>query len=204
MKKRIFTIGYSIHNLDSFINIMKKYKITVIADVRSQPFSKYKPEFNRDTFHNNLKKNKISYIYLGEECGARSSNPECYINGKANYKLIANTEIFKNCINRIKKGISKYNICLMCAEKDPINCHRTILICRNLRSKNLKIKHLLFDGSVEDNKDTEKRLMKLNKIPEHDLFMTENDLIEKAYDIQGDKIAYSESENSHKYNNGVI
>ena len=191
-KNTIFTIGYSVHEIYDFINILKKYNINALADVRSQPFSGYKPEYNKKPLSISLKKENIIYIFLGEECGARTSNSECYSNGKANYSLIANTDSFKKCINRIKKGMKKYNICLMCAEKDPVNCHRTVLICRNLKYDYINIKHILSDGSLEDHSLTEKRMMKLNKIPESDLFMPKEELLQKAYDKQGEKIAYSE------------
>lgn len=196
----IFTIGYSVLEINEFIEILKKFKIDVLADVRSQPFSRHKPEYNKHSLSKFLNKENIKYIFLGEECGARISNLECYINGKANYSLIANTDSFKNCLNRIKKGMKKYNICLMCAEKDPINCHRTILICRNLRFNNFDIKHIIAKGNIEDHSKLEKRLMKLHKIQENDFFISKKELIEKAYDIQSEKIAYTESKISEMDN----
>jgi uncharacterized protein (DUF488 family) len=189
----IFTIGYSVFEINEFIEILKKFEINVIADVRSKPFSRYKPEYNRNSLVDSLKRENIKYVFLGEECGARISNPECYINGKANYSLIANTDSFKNCINILKEEMKKHIICLMCAEKDPVNCHRTILICRNLKDNLINIKHILSDGTLEDHSQLEIRMMRLNKIQESDLFMSNEELLQMAYENQGDKIAYSES-----------
>ena len=82
----------------------------------------------------------------------------------------------------------------MCAEKDPIACHRTILICRNLRSVDIQILHLLGDGTVEDHKVTERRLMKLYNLDQPSLYLTKAQSLEEAYNLQGEKIAYSENE----------
>jgi hypothetical protein len=90
----------------------------------------------------------------------------------------------------LRKGMATYRIALMCAEKDPLTCHRMILICRNLRGDDIVIQHILEDGAIEDNRDTEKRLMKLLKIDPADLFSTEADQIQRAYDRQGEKVAY--------------
>lgn len=81
----------------------------------------------------------------------------------------------------------------MCAEIDPINCHRTILVCRNLRSVDIKISHILSNGRLEDHIKTEKRLMKLFHLYQPDLFKTESERLEEAYDLQGERIAYKEN-----------
>ncbi len=190
--REIYTIGYAVQSLDSFLQKLKHYNITAVADVRSQPYSRFKPEFDKERLYRFLRHAGIAYAFLGKECGARFSDSQCYINGKADYKRIAQHPLFKKGLSRIKTGMQKYRIVLMCAEKDPITCHRTILICRNLRSRNITIKHILADGSLENNKDSEKRLLKLHHVVERDFFITEKELIEQAYDLQGQKIAYQE------------
>lgn len=84
----------------------------------------------------------------------------------------------------------------MCAEKDPITCHRTILICRQFRADNIDIKHILEDGSIENNIDSEKRLLQILKLPLRDLFTSTEEFIERAYDIQGERIAYTANRDS--------
>jgi len=79
----------------------------------------------------------------------------------------------------------------MCAEKDPLTCHRMLLVCRNLRGEDILIRHILEDGSLEDNRDTEQRLMKLLKIDPADLFSSEEEQIQRAYDLQAEKVAYT-------------
>lgn len=132
MLNELFTIGYSPHTYDSFLNILRKYQISALVDVRSSPYSQFKPEFNRETLKDLLKKHKIAYVFLGDYCGARVEDPTCYVNGKVDYNLVAKSQKFKEGLERIKKGMDIFRIALMCAEKDPITCHRTILISRNL------------------------------------------------------------------------
>lgn len=198
MNKEIFTIGYSSFSLKVFLNTLKKYKITAVADVRSQPYSQFKPEFNRENLKEELYKNNIAYAFLGEECGARVDDPKCYIDGKVNYELVAKNPTFKKGLERIIKGMEKFSIALMCAEKDPITCHRTILVCRNLQSAGVEIKHILSNGRVEKHKDSEQRLMRLFNLNHPDMFRSEEQRLEDAYSLQGEKIAYEIAEPSNK------
>lgn len=192
----LFTIGYAPHTLDSFLSILKKYKITVLVDVRSSPYSKFKPEFNQESFKKFLKAHDIAYVFLGNYCGARVEDQSCYVNGKVDYSLVAENPKFKEGLVRIKKGLEKFCIALMCAEKDPITCHRTILICRNLVLPGMKIKHILGSGDLEEHNDSEHRLMKIFKLNRPDLFRSEHQRLEEAYSRQGEKIAYETAEST--------
>lgn len=187
----LLTIGHSIHSIERFVDLIKMHGVTALCDVRSNPYSRYTPQFNRESLKEEVAKHRISYIYLGTELGPRSSDSTCYENGKVQYKRLAAKEIFQQGLGRLRKGVATYRIALMCAEKDPITCHRMLLICRNLRGEDIVIRHILEDGSLEDNRDTEKRLMKLLKIDPADLFSTEADQIQRAYDLQGEKVAYT-------------
>jgi len=186
----LFTIGYSSHTQESLLDVLKKYGISALADVRSQPFSKYKPEFNREVLSTFLTKNGVHYVFLGDECGARIKAPECYVKGKADYKLIAKHPMFVHGLARIKYGLLSQTIALMCAEKDPLGCHRTILVCRNLRNENINISHILSDGAIESQKDTEHRLLKLFHLDLPDLLKNDEIKLNEAYDLQGESIAY--------------
>jgi uncharacterized protein (DUF488 family) len=197
----LFTIGYSKHSLESFLATIQKYKINAIVDVRSIPFSKFKPEFNKDTLNNYLKSNNIEYVFLGNECGARFDDPSCYRNGKTDYKLIANHKKFQDGLHRIQEGSKKYKIAIMCAEKDPINCHRMILICRNLKDTGIKIFHVLDTDEIESQFQSEKRLLKLFKFDQQELFRTEEEQLDQAYDNQSEKIAHKEEQNDNNLNN---
>ena len=190
----LFTIGYSPHTPDTFLDMLKKYHITAVADVRSSPYSQFKPEFNKEQLDDFLSRHTVSYVFIGDLCGARIDEPSCCINGKVDYSLVAKHPKFLEGLERIKQGMQNYRVALMCAEKDPITCHRAILICRNLLSDEMKIKHILSDGTVEEQRDSEQRLLKLFKLHHPELFRTEQQRLDDAYSRQGEKIAYSTGE----------
>ena len=186
----LYTIGHSIHSIEGFIELVGMHSITAVCDVRSNPYSRYNPQFNREPFREKLKEHHISYVFLGNELGPRSDDPGCYEDSRVQYYKLAKKDLFQQGLNRLKEGMKSFRIAMMCAEKDPITCHRMILICQHLRSNEIEIKHILEDGSLEDNQDSERRLMQVLKIPELQLFESPEELIKRAYKIQGKKIAH--------------
>ncbi len=199
MNKELYTIGHSNYQIERFIDLLKMHSINAICDVRSQPYSRHNPQFNREVLQPRLKENHITYVFLGSELGARSNDTSCYLNGKVQFNCLSQTSDFKKGIKRIKAGMDSYRVALMCAEKDPLMCHRTILICRYIRNEGVSIKHILSDGSIETNAELEDRLMKLFNMPQDDLFLDREKLVNRAYDMQSDKIAYV-SEEKQSYN----
>jgi uncharacterized protein (DUF488 family) len=190
MIDELYTIGHSNQTANDFISLLKKNSINAICDVRSSPFSKYTPQFNKKEIEKKLKENEIIYIFLGKELGARTENMECYVKGKIAYNLLANDPVFKQGIERLENGMKQYKIALMCAEKDPITCHRMILICKEVKDFVKKINHIHLNGDIETNSEAEGRLLKLYKIIP-DMFKDQDECIEEAYDIQSQKIAYT-------------
>ncbi len=195
MKNNIFTIGHSTHPLEEFIELLRRHGISALCDVRSSPYSRYNPQFNRETIQAELKKDGIAYVYLGKELGPRSDDPDCYEEGRVRYDRLAETELFQKGIRRLKEGMKSFQIALMCSEKDPVMCHRTILVCRVLEKEGISIGHILEDGSIETHEDAMKRLRELLKLPEADMFRLPGEMIQRAYDLQGRKIAYVKDEN---------
>ncbi len=194
MTNTLFTIGYSGRSIDNLIALLKQHKITVLCDVRSMPYSSRNPDFNREPLKKTLKSHHLEYVFLGEELGARPKDLSCYVDGKAIYRKIAASTLFKNGLERIKIGMQKnYVLALTCAEKDPVTCHRSILICRNLRGQGIGIRHLIDHETTETQADIEKRLISQLKL-HPDMFKDtdSNALIERAYDVQGDRMAYVE------------
>ena len=188
----LFTVGYSVHTPDSILELLKRHGVNAVADVRSQPYSHYKPDFNKENIELVFKKNEILYVFLGNECGARISASECYVGGKVDYRRIAAHQLFKSGIDRLINGLKKFRIALMCAEKDPITCHRTILICKNLKQYDIDIKHILSDGNLENHQDLELRLLEHFNLSEPELFRSEQDRIDEAYCRQEHIIAFRE------------
>jgi uncharacterized protein (DUF488 family) len=186
----IYTIGHSTHETAHFIRLLQQHGITAVSDLRSHPYSRYNPQFNRETLQRDLKGAGIAYVFLGNELGPRSEDPDCYIGEKVSYRRLARTEPFSQGLRRLETGMKQHRIALMCSEKDPITCHRMILVCRHLRAKDRRIRHILEDGALEENPAAEKRLMKALKIPPADLFNSQAEQIERAYDRQGERIAH--------------
>jgi uncharacterized protein (DUF488 family) len=194
MTKTLFTIGYFGRSIDNFIALLEQHKITALCDVRSVPYSSRNPQFNGKVLKKVLQSHNIEYVFLGEELGARPKDPSCYVDGKVVYQKLAESTLFKNGLDRIRLGMQKdYVLALMCAEKDPMACHRSILICRNLRGPLIDIRHIIDHNAMETQADLEKRLIAHLKLYP-DLFKDRdpNALVEHAYETQGDRIAYVE------------
>lgn len=194
-KKKLYTIGYSSFSPEEFADVLSKYGITALADVRSSPYSAYHPDYNRDNLRNFLKRQGIQYVYLGRELGARFEDPAVYDQGRANFEKIAAHPLFRQGLERLKDGAQEFTIALMCAEKDPLTCHRTLLVSRNLTDA-FRILHILGDGTVEEHAKTEDRLLKLFKLDQFNLpgVKEESLSLNEAYRLQSEKIAYSVQE----------
>jgi len=185
---QIFTIGHSTHKIEDFIGLLKKNGIDTIADVRSSPYSKYSPQFNRENLKLELEKNTIKYVFMGDELGARRTEPETIEpDGKINFEKVRKIDSFKKGISRLKTGVEKgYKIAIMCTEKDPFECHRFSLVCYSLQKDGLQVGHILEDGSVMDNTELEKRFLSETQV----MFKTKEQEIEEGYKIIENKIAF--------------
>ncbi len=192
MSRKLYTVGHSVHTLPRFIDLLKRHRISAVCDVRSTPYSRIHPHFNREALREELKRHKIAYVFLGEELGGRSSDPSCYdADGRVKYGRLAESDAFQHGLVRVREGIETHRIALMCAEKDPLTCHRAVLICRHLRNdKDLSILHILDDGQTEPHEESERRLLRLARMEQADLFKEKEEQIEEAYEHQERRIAY--------------
>ena len=188
----LYTIGHSNHPIDVFIDLLQKQGITAIGDVRSHPYSRYVPQYSRDSLKEALINAGITYVFLGKELGARSNNPACYLQGKVQYNLLAQEPLFAEGINRVKQGIERYRIALMCSEKDPLDCHRAILVARHLFKMGIPVQHIHANERLESHQKLESRLLTICNLPEGDMFKTRDEFVFEAYTIQGKRIAYQD------------
>lgn len=187
----LYTIGHSTHPADKVLKLLRDHGVTAVADVRSRPYSRMNPQFNRESFSSRLKEAGIAYVFLGRELGARPEDPSCYVDGKVQYDLLAKTALFQAGLERVVQGMSSHCVALVCAEKDPLACHRAILVCRHLVARGLKVEHILEDGRLESHEDALARLLTELGLPERDLFRSRNEIIEEAYTRRGQQIAYT-------------
>lgn len=192
---RIFTIGHSTHSEEVFLSLLKKHQIEAVVDVRSVPYSRHNPQFDKGALKPLLKSHGISYLHLGKELGARSDDPSCYVDGRVQYDRLARASIFQEGIGRVIDGATRMRVTLMCAEKDPLDCHRTILVARELERRGCEVTHILASGEVETHTATMARLLeRLGQKP--DMLNSLEELCDFAYAEQEKRIAYVDEEMS--------
>ena len=190
MMDSVLTIGHSTHEFDLFSELLLAYEVTTIADVRSKPYSRLCSQFNREALKAQLQKKQIAYVFLGKELGARPEDPNCYIKGRVRYRKLAETELFKEGLQRVITGSKSARIALLCAEREPLLCHRGLLIARELETLGVPVSHILADGRIEPHDQTVVRLLDLWKMYCDELFRTREETVEDAYARQEQRVAY--------------
>ena len=193
----LYTIGHSNHDIAEFMRLLHLHGVTALGDVRSHPYSRYAPQYSRDALKKSIASAGMTYVFLGKELGARSSNPASYNHGKVQYDRLALEPLFAEGIQRVVQGMERYCIALMCAEKDPIDCHRALLVTRKLSSLGIPVSHIHADGTLEAQETMESRLLRLCKLPEGDMFKGRSEFVSEAYAIQGDRVAYQDENMGH-------
>lgn len=146
----VFTIGHSVHSVERFIGLLNDHKIEVLVDIRSEPYSRKVPHFNKENLEKEIKKSGLKYLFLGKELGGRPRNRQFYDQeGFVLYSKIAESPDFKTGLERVLNGIEKFRVALMCSEENPANCHRHLLVGRVLSNSGVKVFHIRADGSTE-------------------------------------------------------
>lgn len=193
MTPRILTIGHSNHGIEHFVALLRSHDVSAVADVRSAPFSRYAPQFNRETLKTDLGVAGIEYVFLGKELGARPLDKSCYFQGRVQYARLARTDFFKAGIERLLTLAQQQRVALVCAEKDPLDCHRTLLVTRALVDAGAAVAHILADGRIEANDEAMARLLELHGLGQPDLFRSVTEQLEEAMQLQEGAIAYVDS-----------
>lgn len=190
----LFTIGHSTHDFAKFLGLLTQHGIEVVADVRSRPFSRL-PWFSRPDLEKDLKANGIRYVFLGLELGARRDERECYIGSRADYDLISQTPAYQSGIERVRTGVQTYRIALMCSEREPLDCHRTVLVCRHAKGF-ADVSHIHADGHLETHEEAEIRMMSRYGAKDGDMFLSKIELLNDAYKRRGEEINYIDESQS--------
>ena len=155
----VFTIGHSNHALADFLALLQRHAVTMVADVRSAPYSRFNPHFNRETLAGDLAEAGIGYTYFGRELGGRSADPSCFEDGRIRYDLVAETPKFREGLGRLTAAMAEERVALMCAEKEPLHCHRTLLVGQALGAEGVCVTHIHADGRLERHAATMDRLL---------------------------------------------
>jgi uncharacterized protein (DUF488 family) len=158
--------------------------------VRSSPHSRFNPQFNKAELGRSLAAVGIRYVFLGRELGARSDDPACYEKGRVQYARLARTATFRKGIERLLKGAAEHRIACMCAEKEPLECHRTLLVARALAAEGVEVAHIHADGRLEPHAAAMERLLDIAGLPRQDLFRSREDLLAEALVRQEERVAY--------------
>ena len=166
---QVLTVGHSNHSPEAFLALLKRHGVTALGDVRSAPGSRFNPHFNRKTLSALLAAQGIAYVWLGRELGGRPEEPSCYENGALRYDRLAQMPLYREGIRRVMRGAAAHRLALMCAEKDPLHCHRALLVSPSLEHEGLEVAHILADGSLEAHESVMDRLIAARR-PDKGLF----------------------------------
>lgn len=192
MRGRIFTVGHSTHELRRFVDLLRWNDVGAVCDVRSVPRSRFVPHFNREHLSVALERHGIRYFFLGKELGARPSDKRAYEAGRVNYDRLAALPQFQDGLERLGAIHQAYAPALLCAERDPLHCHRSILVARHLVSRGYFVEHILHSGDLETHQDAISRLIRTLKILDADMLRSRQAVEEEAYRVQGEAIAFRE------------
>lgn len=150
----IWTVGHSRHELPALLGVLRGPGIEVVADIRSQPFSRYNPQFNREKFSAALAQAGLGYLFLGAELGGRPPEPEFYdCAGQVRYGALARTERFDSGLRRLLAESGRHRVAMLCSEEDPQRCHRRLLVTRVLTARGIPVRHIRGDGAVVGEED---------------------------------------------------
>ena len=198
MEKTLLSIGHSQHQVDYFINLLKSHDVNYILDVRSTPYSQFAASYNRESIRPVLQSNGIEYAFMGNYFGARPTDSSLYSTKDIwIFEKVANSSRFKKGFDNVEKGVKQgFRIAFMCTEKDPIECHRAILVTNAFYKAGYSIEHIMPDNTIQTQQDINERLLDMyypnrNQLS---LFVSENLSAEQylleAYKKQNEKIGY--------------
>ena len=199
---RVFTIGYTAFDQEQMIKTLKKYNIHCLVDVRTVPASARLPQYSRPVLEAVLKKAGIRYRHY-PEFGARQEDSKWYnAEGYLDFERYMESEAFQSGIHKVQEGMRLgYRFTLMCAEKDPINCHRAIMVARGFSKAGNDIAHICVDSMgkdyLESQQELERRLMLKHgdNLDQMSLLETMDERIERAYRKQNEAIGYRMEDN---------
>ena len=193
----VLTIGHSTHALETFVELLQRHAVTAVADVRAAPYSRFNPQFNRESLAGSLVARGIAYVFLGSELGGRSDDPSCYENGRISYARLGGTPSFQKGLDRVAQGAASHRIALMCAEKEPLECHRGLLVAPALETRGVSVAHIGPDGRLERHADAMLRLLAVRGMMEDAIEGQQSffrrsraELIEKALAQQAHRFAH--------------
>jgi uncharacterized protein (DUF488 family) len=165
--------------------------VQAVADVRSHPYSRFCPQFNERRLRASLEAAGIEYLFMGRELGARATEDAVYVDGRVDYGRLARTQSFQDGLVQVAREAQKRRTALLCAERDPLTCHREILVGRALALRGVCSQHIREDGRLESHEEAVERLLDESGMHDNELFRDRAESIAEAYRRRGEEIAYS-------------
>lgn len=166
----LYSIGHGNRSIEEFLALLKRYGIEYLVDVRSQPFSKYNPQYNRPSLEHDMAAAGMRYVFMGDSLGGRPKDDSCYDpEGRVDYQVVGKKEFFLSGIHRLKTAQEKdCGVVIMCSESNPGECHRSKLIGRVLSEQGIPLMHIDENGKLKTQAAV---INELNKgLAEKDLF----------------------------------
>jgi hypothetical protein len=194
-----FSIGHSNRSIDDFTGLLAAGGVSCLVDVRSAPYSRRHPQFNRESIKTDLQLAGIQYLYLGDSLGARHSRPSVLTpDGKVDFSRVRLMPEFQAGIDRVISGIQTgLCIAIMCAERDPFDCHRFVLVSRELAGRGVRVEHILSPGQAISQQELEQQLLEKYGLHRYQPGLFEqpkqkDELLAQAYGLRNSDIAYSD------------
>ena len=157
----VFSIGHSNIPLERFLAMLRDAGVNLIADVRTVPYSRFAPWFSQKQLAASLSARGIGYAAAGDALGGRPHDQSLYRDGVADYEKMAAQPEFQAGLDHVVDAAARARVCLLCAEREPLDCHRCLLVARRLAGRGLAVSHILHNGSIEPHATTEQRLLAL-------------------------------------------
>jgi len=187
----IFSLGHADLSIERFIGLLAQAEVSAVADVRSSPFSRRAPWFNRPELTESLKLKGILYGFFGKELGGRPRDPAQYTGGVADYSKMAQTISYLHGLERLISGNQRHRVAMICSERDPLECHRCLLVSRSLFELGVDVQHIHHTGKVELQSEALERLFFEERIPTEDKMWQWDDRVDMAFKKRSARVAYS-------------
>jgi uncharacterized protein (DUF488 family) len=144
----LYTIGHSDHALETFVALLRRHAIALVVDVRSQPYSRWTPQFNREPLRRDLEEAGLAYRFMGDVLGGRPTDPALYTAGAPDYGRMEEGAAYQAGIEALLELARAERVAVMCSEGDPRHCHRHRLIAQTLLKRGVRVLHVTPDGET--------------------------------------------------------
>src|SRR6202049_392945 len=158
----VFSIGHSNIPEERFLALLRDADVNLVSDVRTVPYSRFFPWFSQKKLPASLSAAGIGYAVMGDTLGGRPRDDSLYRQGVADYEAMAARAEYYAGLGRLLDAAARSRVCVMCAEREPLDCHRCLLVARSLAERGLAVGHIHHDGAVEPHAATEQQLLALD------------------------------------------